>query len=961
MFKRVLLLSCASGAIGLMATGAQAATATASSTAAASAASTSSVTELVVTAEKREQALQHVAIAITAFTAAKRDEMGINSIQDMTNFTPGLSYSTSTDRITLRGVGRTTNVLSADAPVANYDDGLYETFAVAAGRSSLELAQVVVQRGPQGTLGGRNALAGSLDEVTQHPTSTPQAEFRWTFGNYAHLIAEAAVSGPINDQWQYRIYGNWEYQGQGWINNTVPGQASEGNNINEWYVDAQIQAHFNDHLDMWTKFQSAGWSNPSGGPGDQSAGWTKLGSYPTYEFSVAGLNPNAGFACAPGFATIGGSKAVNLSTTGCVNPALNSPWKEAMQTDHSVDLPAYYSINSQWTWHADGFDIKYIGGGTFYHYILWGPTGGNNAPVFSYNTPSGGLGPLTVRPTDSFEYEEKNGFWSDELNFISSGNGPLQWVAGVYQFYQHYQQPVSAEDLEQPQLSPTGGLVCASSLAVPATCPPTFLFRYFDNRPDVQDQSYAVYGQIDYKFSPEWKLTLGARYSYDNKYGTESVRLTCFAVAACLLEPVELLGNFNPNIDLTQVGTVVDQGASTPGGPLPQGVTGPTTFNTKYPGLATRGYNASWQDPSGTAGIEFTPDNDSLYYFKYGRGYKSGGYNIGIFTVLSFSPFTNSETVDSFELGLKHTFGHWLTADVAAYWYNYSNLQIPIAQIQTAGGLAQSETSFYNVPQSVSRGIELETTWTPIDHLSVLFNYSFSDAYVTKGQAADPADPNALEPGSKPAFTPAQCAAGIGTAHPPCTADVYTANGVAIPGDPYAGFQVPQNLAGNPLPNAPRNKIAINVLYDYKTASGIKFEPSVSWVWRDQQYGLFFKDPAYIAPSWDEWDARLSIASPNDRFEAIFFIKNIANTVGYDQGATATRAAGTVDIPCTAGSAGCVTAFGASFRTINYVQGLNGPVGFNNRLIGADRFGVFQTLYVTPPRTYGIELHYKFY
>jgi len=913
----------------------------------------------VVTAEKREQALQHVAIAITAFTAAKRDEMGINSIQDMTNFTPGLSYSTSTDRITLRGVGRTTNVLSADAPVANYDDELYETFAVAAGRSSLELAQVVVDRGPQGTLGGRNALAGSLDEITQKPTSTPQAEFRWTFGNYAHMIAEAAVSGPLNDKWQYRIYGNWEYQGQGWINNTVPGQASEGNNINEWYVDAQIQAHFNDHLDMWTKFQSAGWSNPSGGPGDQSAGWTKLGSYPTYEFSVAGLSPNAGYACAPGFAANGGAHAVNLSTAGCVNPALNSPWNEAMQTDHSVSLPAYYSINSQWTWHSDGFDIKYIGGGTFYHYILWGPTGGNNAPIFSYDTAPGGLGALTVRPTDSFEYEEKNGFWSDELNFISTGNGPLQWVAGVYQFYQHYQQPVSAEDLEQPQLGPTAGLVCASSLAVPATCPATFLSRYFDNRPDVQDQSYAIYGQIDYKFTPEWKLTLGIRYSYDNKYGTESVRLTCFAVPACLLEPVELLGNFNPNIDLTQIGTVVDSGIP---GPLPQGVTGLTTFNTKYPGLATRGYNASWSDPSGTAGIEFTPDNDSLYYFKYGRGYKSGGYNIGIFTVLSFEPFTQSETVDSFELGVKHTFGHWLTADVAAYWYNYSNLQIPLATVQTAGGLAQSETSFYNVPQSVSRGIELETTWTPIDHLSVLFNYSFSDAYVTKGTAADPADPNALEPGAKPILSPAACKASLGSSSPTaCTADVYTNNGVVIPGDPYQGLQVPQNLAGNPLPNAPRNKIAINVLYDYKTSSGIKFEPSVSWVWRDQQYGLFFKDPQYIAPSWDEWDARISIASPNDRFEAIFFIKNIANTIGYDQGATAFRAAGTVDVPCTAGSAGCITAFGASYKSINYVQGLNGPAGFNNPLIGADKFGVFQTLYVTPPRTFGVELHYKFY
>ena len=45
---------------------------------------------------------------------------------------------------------------------------------------------------------------------------------------------------------------------------------------------------------------------------------------------------------------------------------------------------------------------------------------------------------------------------------------------------------------------------------------------------------------------------------------------------------------------------------------------------------------------------------------------------------------------------------------------------------------------------------------------------------------------------------------------------------------------MPQNLAGNPLPNAPKNKIAINVLYDYKTDSGVKIDPSVSYVWRDK-------------------------------------------------------------------------------------------------------------------------------
>jgi iron complex outermembrane receptor protein len=979
MFKRILLLTCASGAVSMVASGAFAATATATADAQAQSSATN-VGELVVMAEKREQNLQTVAIAISAFSSAKRDAVGINTIQDMTNFTPGLTYSTSTDRITLRGVGRTTNVLSADAPVANYDDGLYETFAVAAGRSSLDLATVQVERGPQGTLGGRNALAGALDEITNKPTAEPHAEARITLGNYRHVTAEAEVKGPINDVWQYRLYANYDYQGQGWIKNVVPGQVSEGNNINEWYVDFQIQAHFNDHLDMWTKFQSAQWWNPSGGPGDQSAGWTPVG-YPSYEFGVAGTRVLAGVACAPGFL---GSNVVNVSPAGCHNPALDSPWTEAMSLDHSVKLPAYYSINTQWTWHADGFDIKYIGGGTYYHYILNGPTGGNDAPITSFNLPCSfipncGTAGLNVHPTDSFQYEESNGFWSDELNFISTGAGPLQWVAGVYQFYQSYQQPVTAENLEQPQLNGPFGVPSILCGKTGGVCAPETLYRWFDNRPALHDQSYAGYGQIDWKFTPDFKLTLGMRYSYDTKYGTERVRLTCFGLPACYTVP-ELNPFLGPGglpvVDLTQVGTVVDSGIDPVTGKpkLPTGVTGPTTYN-KYIGLARRDYNASWSSPSGTAGLEWTPDPNSVYYFKYGRGYKSGGYNIGIFTVLSFEPYTAAEHVNSFEIGAKHTFNHFVTVNAAAFYYDYSDLQIPLATIQTAGGLSQSETAFYNVPKSVSRGIELETTWTPMDHLTVLFNYSFLDSYITKGTGADPADPNAMGPNAKPLFSAAQCLATIASAHPDCTVDVYTltqaqADAVAkatgipvsvahantifggvIPGDARQGWNVPQNLAGNPLPNAPRNKIAINVLYDFKMDDGSKWVPSISYVWRDQEYGLFFKEHYYASPAWDQWDARLSYTSPNGKLVIIGFVKNLTDNIGYDQGALGFRAAGTVDVP--GGPAG--------FTQYNYVQGLNGPVGFNNHLAGTDANGVYSTYYVTPPRTWGVEFHYKFY
>ena len=92
-------------------------------TAAAPSANTNEIEELVVTAEKREQSLQDVPVAVSAFTDERRELVGINSVQDLTNFTPGLSYSTNNDRIALRGIGRFSNNRSVEGGVAMYNDG----------------------------------------------------------------------------------------------------------------------------------------------------------------------------------------------------------------------------------------------------------------------------------------------------------------------------------------------------------------------------------------------------------------------------------------------------------------------------------------------------------------------------------------------------------------------------------------------------------------------------------------------------------------------------------------------------------------------------------------------------------------------------------------------------------------------------------------------------------------------
>jgi iron complex outermembrane receptor protein len=527
---------------------------------------------VVVTAEKRVQDVQTVPVAISVFGSDKRDAVGIQSIQDMTNFTPGLQYSTSTDRISLRGVGRLTNVLSADASVANYDDGLYETFAVAAGRSSLDLDRVEVLRGPQGTLYGRNAIAGALNEVTRHPSyDEVQAEVRATYGNYDHWTVEGRVATPIGDNWAASLYINWDHQQLGYAKNIVPNMPEEYGVLNNWYGDGQIQAKFfGGALEMWTKVQSARWYGGAGNAGSQSSGWNPYDT-PTYEFGVAVTGLNPGYGCsAAGFtysaaAAGGATTAVNATSplpaaTACLNPGFKSPWKIAHIVAYDVRLPDYESLNTQWTWHANDFDIKYIGGGTTYHYILTGGTqnggeGSSNAraPISSYtiNTLFGPAAGVVIHPVEAFNYQEHNGFISNELNFISTANGALQWQAGIYQFQQHYTQFVYT-DSPVPTVEGTNGVpgqvqlnlvpfapaanaavFCAKTggVCAPETCPAASTTgrcsTLLPRRPT---------SELDWKATDELKFT-GRSALLGRPRPELSVRLLCFAVPACYAAP----------------------------------------------------------------------------------------------------------------------------------------------------------------------------------------------------------------------------------------------------------------------------------------------------------------------------------------------------------------------------------------------------------------------------------------
>ena len=915
---------------------------------AATVAASDTIEELVVTAERRSQSLQDVPVAISAFTSEKRDLLGIKSIQDMTNFTPGLNYTSGNDRASIRGIGRLTNAHPVAVPVAVYDDGIYTTSTVTAGKSPIFTDRVEVLRGPQGTLYGRNSIGGAINIISKRPTEEFYGEARATVANYGRSLLEMAVSGPLAPDLQFRLAGNWEKQRDGYFKNVVPGMPSEGNVIDQYYLEGQLQGKFGDHIDGWAKAYITGWNNGSGGPGAR-ASYTP-GPYNFSQFDLQNVRNT--FACAPAG---GASNVVNTSPLGCVNPASSDPRKFATNIAQTVSLDEAFGIATNWTYHFDNMDLKYAGGGINYHYTLFSDNGGGSISSFQFpiapfnpllpptvqpcaatNLAGGSCAPLTVFPRQASTYQEDYHNISHEISLASTGNGALQWIGGLYYYKEGYKQPVFTTLFDQPQLD---GPITPAAAALTGPVGRDFQRRLYDDRPQFEQESYAAYGQVDWKFTDTWKATLGLRYSHDKLSGTESVRVVCFGASACLggSSPGLLGSTFTPPVDVTA--GVVNL-AGLPTGVVPGGFNGSgVTFTPD--GFATRNYDHSWEATTGTAGVQWNPDADTNAYARYSRGYLMGGFNSGVTSTLGQFPFTDAEHINDYEIGLKKDFGRTLQVNLAVFYEDLRGFQAPLTVVSNTGALAVSQSQYINVPKSVSQGVELEVNWVPVDHLQVLFNYSYDDAHVTKlSGIVDPSDPEALAPGAKP-LTALQACTGVGT---PTTAKP----GLNPLCDVNTGMvQRPQDLSGNSLAQNPKNKVALAVTYSWELEKG-SLSPSVSYIWRDKQFAGLFERSYNAAPSWDQWDARVTWKDKDNKYSIIAYIKNIGDSLGYDGGSSSTRVSGVY-------SAATIAAAGMT-------AGLPGtvPGTFNAVQKTATFNGINTTYNLTPPRTYGIEFQYRF-
>jgi outer membrane receptor protein involved in Fe transport len=959
-----------------------------------------SLSEVVVTAQKRSENLQKIPVAVTAFTAQVRDKSGLVSAQQQMNFTPGVTYDPSTDHLDIRGVGRVTTYIGTDPGVAVYQDGFYVGTPSVLNATTLELERTEVLRGPQGTLYGRNSIGGAVNAISRRPDDEYTGDVRVQYNDWQGNMVEARVSGPVTDWLKLSAYVQENSQTKNYFHNVPPHTAPSAPSTpaqNGLPALPAYPAATCDSLNFASvqplTCQSFKNSQGYGGPGH---GWVA-------DFQAT-FTPNSSFdAWVRAYFSWQYSQTYN-------EDGITTPWDPIPLTVPSVfygfqgrQQPGLYDPRAmtgnypfygiytqkmfitQDTWHASGFDVKLIAGywKNNLNYIEDGDavpdpvsgiyvptyTGLNNiGPIFN---PADPLHPISndapdpFHPTDNTVVDANNltygtiaGFqnWSTELNIASTEKGPLQWLFGLYYYSELNNTTGTYQVLDTPQYNyvtdylfqkaclpvnvfgalinpanppaendnppiaggPGAGGSCGLQAISPPGTPPLTVASAFGYNPAygggpstvgningavdklfgihnsgpgsdflyaaqarLKVQSQAIFAQLDWRPNDQWHVTLGGRYSWDEKQGYEQEMDIFWSPLVATQAQAAALGFPTYPSDwpiAAQRGTyVTDYVGTSCSAP---GTFGIQPLDATHPCPAHRSLKASWQAPTGTVGVEWTPTPETNVYVRYNRGYKSGGFNLGPLAAPGILAVTDvsavkPEFIDDFEGGWKQNFGHNLQFDIAAFYYLYHDLQALNATQQNSSPPIQIN-ELINIQDAKAWGVEFEGQWSPIENLLLAVNYSYL------GTSND--TPCTFTPGfnlqqAVPGVTHAENCF-VDSANPAADSVV---NGQAInaqPAGPFLGSGPSrlqgQSLKGNVLPYSPQHKVSFNGSYTFKFEPGDLTFAAV-YNWHSSFYDNLFTTPEWLVPSGDTADFRVTWSAASKRYQIIGSVTNAFN------------------------------------------------------------------------------------
>jgi iron complex outermembrane receptor protein len=414
------------------------------------------VEEVIVTAQKREQSIQKVGVAITALGKETLHAIGRQDVTALANYVPGLEvnqYSPTVTVFNIRGVSQNDFTDAQEAPIAFYEDEVYYASTGSISGTNFDLARVEILRGPQGTLFGRNATGGLVQFITAKPTDTTQGFLTLTGGSYGQIATEGAAGGKIADD----VDGRFAFttnNSDGYITNRVG--RSVGSN-DSFALRGETTINFSPDDRLFLKAQVLRNDH------ETDAGlYSWAAAYPNAQGLGVFVGPNQNiFGTCPG-----------CDPFGYKNPA-SSPFNQAYNINPYFDrtfweIEARYQHDFGWASFVSITDYQHL------HKSYGEDSTADPLPVFDY-------------------YTHQSLYQISEEARLTGDIDRLHWIAGLYGLNIHTVNSYLIDALP--------------------------ILGFTDRYGGPQDtKSAAAFGQAEYALTPQVSLIGGLRLSYDHKH-----------------------------------------------------------------------------------------------------------------------------------------------------------------------------------------------------------------------------------------------------------------------------------------------------------------------------------------------------------------------------------------------------------------------------------------------------------
>ncbi|MGB7371674.1 TonB-dependent receptor [Erythrobacter sp.] len=648
---------------------------------------------IIVTATRRAQDVQDIPIAVTAVSPQQLENQGVDNIQEVTSVAPSFTSSqaqlaSGSVVLRIRGVGTTSNNIGFESAVGIFIDGAYQSRPGVALSEFVDIERVEVLRGPQGTLFGRNTSAGALNIVTRRPDMNEFAGFaNASYGNFDEISVQGAVNAPIvQDTLAVRLTGAYR-QRDGFIT-LVDGDGNpfdDSNDVDQYLVRGQI-----------------GWDLENGLRGRIIADFSNSQSsccspIELYQSPLV----TGGVFNAVGLGPTGGNGQPVVST----NPFGQDVFEEALDDRIAsanfapiADIDNYGITGEIEFPISDMADLIFIGSYRLYD---------------SFENYDSDFTALDIFNVDAGELELET--ITAELRLQGEAfDGRLNYLIGGYFSDESIDQSVAfslGDDFEGNFAALLGGALGPDPIQLvtgltPGVGPVDPAGTNNVNRFQQEAKSYSVFTNNTFEIVDGLSLTLGARYSWEDKEGGFTQTSVDNDVCPATLASLGTISGLNPAL----VGPFIGIGCFgfTAPADLPQAAALPLpqTFQSEFDDeelIYTVNLGYRFADPINV-------------YASFTHGYKAGGINLDTTAAVGGAdPTFLSEEVDAYEVGVKTRFlDNAVTFNLAAFYEEFQDFQV----LEFTGTAFQT----FNVPKAETKGVEIETLIRPNSELT--FNVS---------------------------------------------------------------------------------------------------------------------------------------------------------------------------------------------------------------------------------------------